>query len=212
MKLVQDMGGDYAALQFFLHPKYLNTGGIYRDDEDYLQWCADRVTAMRDAAWQLGMNFYLEVHIDRITEDPAACCRILQLATCEINGDLSHLLYRAITRGRYVETICSHMGHTHVRLARMHGDLSAAVDDPQADWQQEGVTWQIFQITKAGLSGGLSSRTIVGETGPMHLVKDTLSLDEALIPLYRAMARYADASAQGITMKVDTPDDLKPWG
>ena len=57
-----------------------------------------------------------------------------------------------------------------------------------------------------------SSRTISGESGAMHLVKDTLSLDASLVPLYRAMARYADASAQGIRMKVEEPDDLRPWG
>lgn len=34
---------------------------------------------------------------------------------------------------------------------------------------------------------------IMGETGPMHLVKDALGLDAKLVPLWRAMARYADA-------------------
>jgi hypothetical protein len=50
---------------------------------------------------------------------------------------------------------------------------------------------------KPGLHGGPSSRTICGETGPLHLVSDTLTQDAALVPLYRAMARYADAAAQG---------------
>ena len=81
-----------------------------------------------------------------------------------------------------------------------------------ADWQAKGVTWQMFQLMKPGLAGGLSSRTISGETGPMHLVKDTLTQDASLVPLYRAMARYADASAQGISLKVEDPADLKPWG
>ena len=53
---------------------------------------------------------------------------------------------------------------------------------------------------------------ILGETGPMHLVTDTLTQDTAPVPLYRAMARFADAGAQGIAMKVDRPEDLKPWG
>ena len=212
MKLVQDMGGEYASIQFFLHDDYLNTGGAYRVDERYLRWCADRVSQMREAAWALGMNFYLEVHFDRITEDPAACCRILELVTCELNGDMSHYLYRNITRGEYVDTVFKHIGHTHVRMARVHGDISAEVEDPKADWQQGGVTWEAFKFMKPALESGLSSRSIVGETGPMHLVKDSLTQDAALIGLYRAMARYADASAQGIAMKVDSPDDLRPWG
>ena len=32
----------------------------------------------------------------------------------------------------------------------------------------------------------------MGESGPMHLVKDALGLDAKLVPLWRAMARYAD--------------------
>ena len=212
MKLVQEMGGEYVSIQFFLHADYLNTGGAYRHDEGYLQWCADHVARMRDAAWKLGLNFYLEVHVDRITEDPAACCRILQLATCEINGDMSHYLARGFVRGALVENVLDHMGHTHIRMARQLGDLSAGVADPRADWQQEGVTWQAFQFMMRGLEGGLSSRTVVGETGRMHLVVDALGQDAALVPLYRAMARYADASAQGISMAVKSPDHLKPWG
>ena len=212
MKLVQDVGGEFASLQFSLHPDHMNSGGAYRDDEDYLSWCADRVARIRDAAWSQGLNFYLETHMDRITEDPAACCRILEMATCEINGDLSHYLFRGITQGPYIEKITALVSHTHIRMARRFGDLSAGVDDPQTDWEQKGVTWQMFDLMKRALDGGLSSRAIIGETGPMHLVVDTLTLDAALVPLYRAMARYADASAQGIEMKVDDPGDLRPWG
>lgn len=212
MRLVQEMGGAFASVQFSLHDDYVNTGGAYRQDEDYLRWCADRITAMRHAAWELGLNFYLEVHVDRVTEDPAACCRLLELATCELNGDMSHYLARGFLRGPHVDRVLSYLGHAHVRMARKLGDLSAAVDDAAADWDAGGVTWQMFQFMLPGLAGGLSSRAIVGETGPMHLVKDTLTLDAALVPLYRAMARYADASAQGIALRVGTPADLRPWG
>ncbi len=212
LKFIQELGGDFASYQVFIHPDYANTGGAHRDDETYLRWCADRVSELREATWNLGLNFYLEVHVDRITEDPAACCRILELVTCELNGDMSHFLARGFTRGAHVEKIMHHVGHTHVRMARQYGDLSAAVSDPKADWEECGVTWQAFQFMMPALEGGLSSRTISGETGAMHLVKDTLTQDAALVPLYRAMARYADASAQGIAMKVADPSDLKPWG
>lgn len=211
-KLVQDAGGAFASVQFFLDEDYLNTGGAYRDDDEYLEWCADCVTQMRDAAWGLGMNFYLEVHIDRITEDPAACCRILDLATCELNGDMSHYLARGFLRGKHVERVLAHVGHTHVRLARKLGDLSAAAEDPAADWAEGGVTWQLFDFMKPALDGGLSSRTIAGESGPLHLVTDPLTQDALLVPLWRAMARYADAAAQGIALPISSPDDLKPWG
>ena len=212
MKLVQDLGGEFASYQFDLHKDYYYCAGAWRDDEESMRWCADRVADLREAAWALGLNFYLEVHVDRITDDPAACCRILEMCACEINGDLSHLLARGFLRGPYVEKILQHMGHTHVRMARQYGDLSAAVDDPKGDWESQGVTWQLFQLMKGGLAGGLSSRTISGETGPMHLVTKPLDQDATLVPLYRAMARYADASAQGIAVKVEEPDDLRPWG
>lgn len=212
LKQIIDLGGEYAAFQFFIHPDYAGTGGAYRDDERYLSWAAQQVAELRGLTWDHNLNFYLEVHLDRITEDPAALCRILDLATCELNGDMSHYLCRGITRGKHMDKIMSHLGHTHVRMARHYGDLSADVPDPKADWQAKGVTWQMFQLMKAGLEGGISSRAICGETGPMHLVKDTLSLDAKLVPLYRAMARYADASAQGMTIKVDEPGDLQPWG
>ncbi|MCX5659138.1 MAG: TIM barrel protein [Planctomycetota bacterium] len=212
MKLIQDLGGEFASFQYEIHPDYYNTGGAYREDEEYLKWCAETVATLREKAWGLGMNFYLEVHVDRITEDPAALCRILEMASCEINGDLSHFLFRGFTKGKHVKKVLDHMGHTHVRMARFYGDLSAAVDDPKADWEAKGATWGLFQLMKGGLAGGLSSRTISGETGPMHLVKNALAQDATLVPLYRAMARYADAAAQGIAMKVDEPGDLKPWG
>jgi sugar phosphate isomerase/epimerase len=212
MKLIQDLGGEFSSFQYEIHPDYYNTGGLYREDEEYLKWCADTVATLRDKAWSMGLNFYLEVHVDRITEDPAALCRIMELAACELNGDMSHFLSRGFTKGKHVRKIQDALGHTHVRMARMYGDLSAAVDDPKADWESKGVTWQLFQFMKPSLAKGLSSRTISGETGPMHLVKNALAQDATLVPLYRAMARFADAGAQGIAVKVDEPGDLKPWG
>ena len=212
MKLIQDLGGEFASFQYEIHPDYYNTAGAYREDEDYLKWCADTVATLRDNAWKLGLNFYLEVHVDRITEDPAALCRILEMCACELNGDMSHFLARGFTKGKHVQKIQSMLGHTHARLARMYGDLSAPVTDPKADWEAKGLTWGLFQLMKPSLAQGLSSRTISGETGPFQTVKDSLTQDAALVPLWRAMARYADAGAQGMVMKVDEPGDLRPWG
>lgn len=212
MKLIKEIGGEFASFQMSLPDEYLNTGGLYREDDRYLQWFAGQIADLRNAAWDLGLNYYNEVHVDRVTEDPQACCRLLEITACELNGDLSHLLARGILKGKYVDKIQKHMGHAHVRMARKYGDLSAAVEDPKADWEAQGVTWQSFEMHRGGLEGGLSSRTISGETGPLHLVTKTLDQDASLVPLYRAMCRYADASAQGIAMKVESPDDLRPWG
>lgn len=55
-------------------------------------------------------------------------------------------------------------------MAREHGDLSADVEDPEKDWAEKGVTYQAFEAMKPAFAGGLSSRCIVGESGPMHLV------------------------------------------
>ncbi len=212
LDFISDVGGQYASYQVFLHPDYLNTGGDYREDARYLQWCAQRVAELRQLTWDHGLNFYLEVHVDRITEDPAALSRILEMCTCELNGDFSHFIARGYLKGKHIDNARKLMGHTHVRMARTYGDLSADVPDPKQDWAERGVTWSMFQFMMPALAGGISSRAIIGETGPMHLVKDTLTLDAKLVPLYRAMARYADASAQGIDLKVESPDDLKPWG
>lgn len=212
MKLIRDLGGEYASFQYEIHPDYYNTAGAYRDDEEYLKWCADTVATLRDNAWKLGLNFYLEIHVDRITEDPAGLCRILDMATCELNGDLSHFLCRGFLKGKHVQRCVNLVNHSHCRIARPYGDLSAPVPDPKADWESKGMTWALFQLMKPALAHGLSSRCILGETGPMQTVKDSLTQDASLVPLWRAMARYADAGAQGVVMKVDEPADLKPWG
>ena len=56
-------------------------------------------------------------------------------------------------------------------MAREHGDLSADVEDPEKDWAEKGVTYQAFEAMKSAFAGGLSSHCIVGESGPMHLVR-----------------------------------------
>ena len=53
--------------------------------------------------------------------------------------------------------------------------------------------------------GGLSSRAIVGETGPMHQVKDALALDAKLVPLWRLMARECDREAQALAVSTSSP-------
>ena len=110
----------------------------------------------------------------------------------EVNADISHYVYRGIKKGNALAKILARVGarqnfssqarelpedrpwcdagHTHQRMAREHGDLSADVEDPEKDWTDKGVTYQAFEAMKPAFAGGLSSRCIVGESGPMHLV------------------------------------------
>ena len=212
IKLTKMMGGGYVTFQMWLPPRYLNTGGSYRRDEEYLGLVARRIEDLCAACWEQGMNCYIETHVDRVTEDPegfnkiAGKCRV----PLEVNGDLSHYIYRAFRPDAPdVAAILERVNHLHVRMARKHGDLSANVKKPKKDWKKRGLTWQAFEFTKPGLSGGLSSRVICGESGPMHDVADPLSLDAKLVPLYRLMAAYADASVKGEVPEIDAPGDIR---
>ena len=91
-------------------------------------------------------------------------------------------------------------------MARQFGDLSSDVEDPEKDWDAKGVTWQAMESMRPALKGGLSSRCIVGESGPLHLVKDPMALDAKLVPLYRAMAKHADVEA-----KIDAAAQANPF-
>ena len=74
-----------------------------------------------------------------------------------------------------------------------------------------GCTWAAFEFSLPGLRGGLSSRVVCGESGPMHLQTDPMTQDAKLVPLWRAMARFADQSARGQEPTISSPDDLDPW-
>eukprot|EP00005_Dracoamoeba_jomungandri_P014259 CAMPEP_0174264630 /NCGR_PEP_ID=MMETSP0439-20130205/23214_1 /TAXON_ID=0 /ORGANISM="Stereomyxa ramosa, Strain Chinc5" /LENGTH=283 /DNA_ID=CAMNT_0015350613 /DNA_START=96 /DNA_END=947 /DNA_ORIENTATION=+ len=209
-QLTRMMGGKYLSFQIWLENKYMDTGGAYRRDEEYLQKCGEVIETLQEICHSEGMNCYIETHVARISEDPQAFVEIMNKCKVdfEVNGDLSHYVYRNINKGKDLEKILSRLGHTHQRMARPFGDLSVNVDDLLTDWKQGGVTWKAFEITKRGLEGGLTSRVIVGESGPMHDVVDPLSVDAKLVPLWRAMAAFADASVSGKPLCVDDPSDL----
>ena len=48
--------------------RYLNSGGDYRNDEAFLATCARRIEKLRAVCAVAGLNFYVETHVDRITE------------------------------------------------------------------------------------------------------------------------------------------------
>lgn len=198
-KLARDaaLGCEYITFQVHLPPRHADTGGEYRSDTRYIEQTATRLAQLQHACHRAGLNFYVETHIERVSEDLAAFAAMLALAPpMEVNADISHLNYRGITRGAAVETVLSRAGHMHQRMARRFGDLSAAVPDPHTDWSTRGLTYQAWQSAQRALAGGLSSRTICGEAGPIHLVQDALGEDAALVPLWRKMARHADALAR----------------
>ena len=183
--------------------------GAYRNDDAYLQEAADRIARLQRIAFDLGLNFYVETHIDRVSEDPEAMCKIMDRcpAYFELNADISHYNYRGIKRGEHLRQILARVGHTHQRMAREHGDLSSGVldDDVARDWREKGVTYQAMRSMEPALQGGLSSRAIVGESGPAFLVRDALELDARLVPLYRHMARFADERADSPTAQQRNP-------
>jgi hypothetical protein len=62
----------------------------------------------------------------------------------EVNADISHYNFRQITAGGWLARILARVGHTHQRMARQLGDLSAEVEDPAADWDakvSQPVVW-----------------------------------------------------------------------
>lgn len=61
-----------------------------------------------------------------------------------------------------------------------------------ADWKGGGLTKQAYDYVQPAIEGGLSSRWVLGETGPMYGVTDALTLDQKLIPLWRKIAAAAD--------------------
>ena len=87
-----ELGCRYATFQIFLPPRHMNTGthssaataaaaaaaasisvrldptgGEYRNDEQYLTLCAQRIEKLQNLCWEVGLNCYVETHIDRLS-------------------------------------------------------------------------------------------------------------------------------------------------
>lgn len=211
LKLNKILGGEYVTFQIWLPDKYLYGDGSYRNNDKLLDDFVSRIKILQNLCYENGLNFYVETHVGRLSEDPQAFVKIMEkyrnsdgdigddgyYNSFEINGDLSHYICRGMLNGEYVDKILNNMEHTHVRMCRVYGDLSVDVDDPVKDWNEEdGVTRNYWLFTKKGFKGGLSSRVIVGESGPMHLVQDALEQDKKMVPLLREMANYCDLQIQ----------------
>ena len=208
------LGCEYATFQISLPERHMNTGGEFRNDEAFLTLCAERIAMLQAVCYQASQNFYVETHIDRISEDLEAFTKIMERAPVfEVNADLSHYIYRGITKGTGLAKVLGRVGHMHQRMARLHGDLSSDVPEPITDWEDaNGATRQAWEMAKRALRGGLTSRCIMGETGPMNLVDGTrtLDLDASLVPLFRLMANYADEEATVMNPFAGPGSDTKP--
>ena len=193
------IGATYITFQISLPPKYMRCAGEYRDDAAYHARVGADIARLQALCFARGLNFYVETHVDRISEDLQGFVNIMDACPVffEVNADISHYNYCGIEKGPLLARVMARVGHTHQRMCRTYGDLSADVPDPAQDWDDEGLTRQAMKSMGDALKGGLSSRCVVGESGPLHLVGDALGLDATLVPLYRAIARRADAEAAG---------------
>lgn len=208
MKLDKSLGSEYVNFQIFLPPEYMHTPLAWRDDDDYLARTVDRAIFLRDLCWSHGLNAYFETHIDRWGEDPVFFRKVLESSRSrgglEANGDLSHYLYRGFINGKDVAAVLEAVNHLHVRMARMHGDLSIETLDPARDFADGGPTRQQWDMILR--TGPLSSRTICGEAGPFNLVTKTLDQDARMVPMLKALAAVKDGST------VHLSPDFNPFG
>ena len=125
--LEKEIGSEYITFQICLPDAHMNTGGAYRNDDAYLSLVARRIQRLQEICFRNGLNFYVETHIDRVSEDVEAFCKIFDRCPVyfEVNADISHYNYRGITKGEHLARINARVSHTHQRMARTHGDLSS---------------------------------------------------------------------------------------
>ena len=76
----KDYGVEYASFQIHLAEEHLETGGSYRDDPEYLQLCADRIATLQRICFEEGVNFYVETHVLKVSEDVFAFAEIMRRA------------------------------------------------------------------------------------------------------------------------------------
>ena len=62
---VKAMGGQYVTFQMWITPEYQGTAGAYRNDED---WPRESNEDLHDVCWDLGLNCYIETHVQRISK------------------------------------------------------------------------------------------------------------------------------------------------
>jgi sugar phosphate isomerase/epimerase len=136
LELDKALGSEYVTFQLSLPPEHLNTGGLYRDDDAYIRRSAMRIAQLQKLCFEQGLNFYVETHIDRLSEDVDAFCKIMDACPkyFEVNADISHYNYRAIKRGAALEKILARVGHTHQVRCRILRSQSEPAVGWLLDW------------------------------------------------------------------------------
>lgn len=57
--LEKEIGAEYLTFQICLPEHHMNTGGAYRNDEQYLTLCAQRIARLQQICFKNGLNFYV---------------------------------------------------------------------------------------------------------------------------------------------------------
>ena len=107
--LEKQIGLEYIDFHIRLPPRYLNSGGEYRNDRAYHRLCAERIERIQSVCFELGLNCYFETHMNMISEDPAGFVAIMEACPVyfEVNLDVSHYNYRQIkhAQSKHLQTI-----------------------------------------------------------------------------------------------------------
>lgn len=65
--LEKQIGLEYIDFHLRLPPRYLNSGGEYRDDAAYHRLIAGRIERIQSLCFELGLNCYFETHMNMIS-------------------------------------------------------------------------------------------------------------------------------------------------
>eukprot|EP01047_Picozoa_sp_COSAG01_P094646 COSAG01_NODE_25513_length_742_cov_1.339036_1_plen_125_part_10 len=78
LRLQRTIGAEYITYQLSLPPGLQNTGGEYRNDVAYLRRVAHDIARLQRLCFAEGLNFYVETHVARVSEDTEAFAKIMQ--------------------------------------------------------------------------------------------------------------------------------------
>eukprot|EP01083_Nonionella_stella_P296252 1006469_1 len=65
----RQLGVEYVTFQIWLPERYMTGDGSYRNDDSLLKEYVERVKTLQDICHDKGLNFYVETHVGKISED-----------------------------------------------------------------------------------------------------------------------------------------------
>ena len=99
----KELGSEYVTFQISLPPEHLNTGGEYRDDRAYVQRAAERIARMQEVVFRHGLNFYVETHIDRLSEDVVQTYQmVFEMLDIDGGGTIDFNEFKVLMGGKIV--------------------------------------------------------------------------------------------------------------